>query len=66
MEGHRYFIEGIPKALWKEFRLACLFFDTSAKDHLIAAMQSLVIRYHRELEDKKAGPVYQLNGKDKG
>jgi len=47
MEGHRYFIEGIPKALWKEFRLACLFFNTTAKDHLIGCMQDFVVQYHR-------------------
>lgn len=66
MEGHKYFMEGIPKALWKDFRQACLYFDTTAKDHLISCMQDLVIRYHRQLEDRKAGPVYNLNGKDKG
>ena len=58
MEGHKYFIEGIPKALWKEFKLACLFFDTTAKDHLISCMQSLVIRYHRAIHDSQAGPIY--------
>ena len=64
MEGHKYFIEGIPKALWKEFRKACFHFDMSAKDHLIAAMQSLVIRYHKELRDTDPDETYNLNGED--
>jgi len=65
MEGHKYFIEGIPKALWKEFKQACLYFDTTAKDHLIASMQDLVIRYHSKMEDSKAGPIYQQERKEK-
>ena len=66
MEGHKYFIEGIPKALWKDFRKACLHFDTTAKDHLMLAMQSLIIRYHKEMRDADPDPTYDLNGKDKG
>jgi len=47
MEGHKYFVNGIPKALWKEFRQACIFSNTTAKDHLIGCMQAFVVRYHR-------------------
>lgn len=65
MEGHKYFIEGIPKLLWREFRQACLYFDTTAKDHLIACMQALIIRYHRKMHDSKAGPIWQQKRKDK-
>lgn len=65
MEGHKYFIDGIPKALWKEFRQACIYFNTTAKDHLIGCMQDYVVRYHRRREDIKAGPVYNLNRKEK-
>jgi len=50
MEGHRFFIKGIPKALWKEYRHACIFFDTTAKDHLIGCMQDFVISYHTTSE----------------
>lgn len=58
MEGHRYFMKGIPLALWKEFRQACIYFDTTAKDHLISCMQTLVIHFHKQIHDSKAGPVY--------
>lgn len=59
MEGHKYFISGIPLALWKEFRQACLSFDTTAKDHLISCMQTLVIRYHRKMHEMQHGPIYE-------
>ena len=65
MEGHRYFIKGIPLALWKEFQIACLYFDTTAKDYFLSCMQSMVVRYHRRVQDSQAGPVYNLNRKDK-
>jgi len=58
MEGHPYLIKGIPRALWKEYRQACIFFDTTAKDQLISCMQSLVIRYHKSLHERRAGPIY--------
>lgn len=50
MEGHRYFVEGIPLALWKEYKQACIFFDKTAKDHLISCMQDLVVSYHSTRE----------------
>jgi len=65
MEGHPYLIRGIPAALWKEFRQACIYFDTTTKDHLISCMQSLVIRYHRARQNTQAGPVYKLNKEKK-
>jgi len=65
MEGHKYFIEGIPLALWKEFKLACLYYDTTAKAHLLSCMQTLIVRYHKSLRDHKPGATYNLNGKDK-
>jgi len=55
MEGHRYFINGIPLALWKEYRQACMYFDTTTKDHLIGCMQDLVIRYHKEVYGEEVG-----------
>lgn len=65
MEGHRYFIKGIPLALWKDYRHACLYFDTTAKDHLIGCMQTLVIRYHRAIEERKPSPIYEHNKEKK-
>lgn len=65
MEGHPYQIKGIPKALWKEFKLACIYFDTTAKDHLITCMSDLVVRYHRRVQDTQAGPVYNLEKEKK-
>jgi len=65
MEGHPYLIKGIPKALWKEFQMACIWFDTTAKHHLITCMSDLVIRYHRSAQETKAGPVYKLNKEKK-
>ena len=59
MEGHKYFIEGIPKALWKEFQIACIYFDTTAKDHLITCMSHLVFGYHKARHNHQAGPVYK-------
>lgn len=59
MEGHKYFIDGIPKALWKEFRLACLYFNTTAKDHLIGCMQAFVINYHRRRHEMDKTTIYQ-------
>ncbi|MBA7495175.1 hypothetical protein ES702_05754 [subsurface metagenome] len=58
MKGHRYFINGIPLALWKEYRHACIYFDTTAKDHLISCMSELVSHYHESIEESKAGPIY--------
>ena len=40
-------MQGLPLALWKEFRQACIYFDTTAKDHFISCMHALVLRYHR-------------------
>jgi len=65
MEGHPYLMKGIPKALWKEFQLACIFYDTTAKDHFISCMQSMVIRYHRQMQEMQTGPVYNLNRRKK-
>ena len=60
MEGHPYLIKGIPKALWKEFQIACIYFDTTAKDHLITCMSDLVIRYHKVSHDKLTPPMYDI------
>lgn len=60
MEGHRYFINGIPLTLWKEFRLACIYFNTTAKDHLIGCMQEFVVRYHRAAHNEQVGASYKL------
>ena len=65
MEGHPYLIKGIPRALWHEFKLACLYFDTSCKDYLLSCMQSMVIRYHRQMQENQAGPVYNLDRRNK-
>jgi len=62
---HKYFMKGIPMPLWKEFRLACIYFDTTAKEHLLSCMQSLVLRYHRRLQEAKTGPAYEHHKKVK-
>ena len=65
MEGHKYFIEGIPKPLWKDFKLACIYFDTTAKDYFIYRMNQLVKLHHRTAQNAKAGPVYQFRKEKK-
>jgi len=59
MNGHPYLIKGIPKALYKEFRIACLFYDITVKDHLISCMSEIFVRYHRARHDMDAGSVYR-------
>ena len=46
MKGHKFFMEGIPDELWKEFRKACIHFNTTAKYYFIACMFSFVKGYH--------------------
>lgn len=59
MPNNKHFIKGIPLVLWHEYTKACLFFNITIKDHLISCMQSLIIRYLRELEERKTGPIYK-------
>lgn len=65
MEGHPYLIKGIPAALWKEFRMACIHFNTTAKDHLLTCMSDLVVRYHRSTQEIKTGRTYKLDKRKK-
>jgi len=65
MEGHPYLIKGIPKALWKEFQTACLYFDMTAKSYLITSMSDLIVRYHRARHNEKLGQAYKLNKEKK-
>jgi len=65
MEGHPYLIKGIPKALWKEFQIACIYFETTAKDHLITCMSDLVLRYHKVKQNTDTAPMYDIERSQK-